>query len=123
MQPIGNGPIHHPALAGLGLKNLGWDRRSFFLVTDSLLFGAQEGIVTTNPIQLSQLTRLNLITNDEAFLWALDPRTGKKLLELPMQYGNASGSLMTYVLQGQQFIVVPVGGAGNPARLVAYGLP
>lgn len=123
MQPVGNGPIHHPALLGLGLKDLGWDRRSFFLVTDSLLFGAQEGIVTANPIQLSQLTKLNLIKNDDAFLWALDPRTGKKLLELPMQYGNASGSLMTYVLHGRQFIVVPVGGAGNPARLVAYGLP
>jgi quinate dehydrogenase (quinone) len=123
MRPVGSGPVRHPALAGLKLGPLGWDRRSFFIVTNTLLFGAQEGIVTANPTQLSRITALNLIKNDDAYLWALDPRTGRTLLELPMRYGNASGSPMTYVTGNRQYIVVPVGGGGNPARLVAYGLP
>ncbi|AYQ92342.1 pyrroloquinoline quinone-dependent dehydrogenase [Burkholderia gladioli] len=123
MRPVGRGPVDHPALAGLKLGPLGWDRRSFFIATSSLLFGTQEGIVTANPTQLSQTTTLNLIKNNDAYLWALDPRTGRTLLELPMRYGNASGSPMTYVTDNRQYIVVPVGGGGNPARLVAYGLP
>ncbi|KWN72162.1 pyrroloquinoline quinone-dependent dehydrogenase [Burkholderia ubonensis] len=123
MRPVGRGPVDHPALAGLRLGPLGWDRRSFFIATSGLLFGTQEGIVTANPTQLSRTTTLNLIKNDDAYLWALDPRTGRTLLELPMRYGNASGSPMTYVTHNRQYIVVPVGGGGNPARLVAYGLP
>lgn len=123
MRPVGRGPVDHPALAGLKLGPLGWDRRSFFIATSGLLFGTQEGIVTANPTQLSQTTTLNLIKNNDAYLWALDPRTGRTLLELPMRYGNASGSPMTYVTDNRQYIVVPVGGGGNPARLVAYGLP
>lgn len=105
------------------MKNLGWDRRSYFIATDSLLFGVQEGISTPKSEQPSRLRILFDLTNDEAFLWALDPRTGEKLLELPIPYGNATGSPMTYEVQGKQFVVVPVGGAGHPARLVAYSLP
>ncbi|MCW7538515.1 PQQ-binding-like beta-propeller repeat protein [Aquabacterium sp. A7-Y] len=123
MRPVGRGPVNHPELAGLGLKDLGWDRRSFFLVTDTLLFGVQEGIIAPSPVQLSELTVLFRLKNDDAFLWAMDPRTGEKRLELPMKHGNATGSPMTYQVNGRQFIVVPVGGAGHPAKLVAYGLP
>lgn len=123
MRPVGEGPIHHPALANLKLKRLGWDRRSFFIATHGLLFGTQEGIVTANPTQLSRTTTLNLIKNNDAYLWALDPRTGETLAEVPIRYGNASGSPMTYVVKNRQYVVVPVGGGGNPARLVAYGLP
>ena len=123
MRPVGAGPIDHPALKDLKLGDLGWDRRSFFLVTQELLFGAQEGIVTPHPQQLSRLTALFSLKNDQAFLWALDPATGKTLFELPLRHGNASGAPMTFVKNGRQYIVVPTGGAGIPARLVAYGLP
>jgi quinoprotein glucose dehydrogenase len=122
MRPVGAGPIDHPALKDLKLHDLGWDRRSFFLVTKDLLFGAQEGIVTARQQQLSRLTTLFSLKNDQAYLWALDPVTGKTVFALPLQHGNASGAPMTYVKNGHQFIVVPTGGAGNPARLVAYGL-
>lgn len=123
VRPVGNGPVDHPALKSLGLKNLGWDRRSFFIVTDGLLFGAQEGIADINTQPLSPYTTFFTIHSDESFLWALDPRTGEKLLELPIHAGNASGSPMTYETNGRQFIVVPVGGAGTAAKLVAFALP
>ena len=41
-------------------------------------------------------------------------------IELP---ANAQGALMTYMVRGKQYIVVPVGGANLPAELVALSLP
>lgn len=122
MQPLGEGPVSHPALKNLGLKKLGWDRRSWIIATGSLLWGVQEGIVGRASVQVSQLTSLLNITSDAAYLWAFDPRTGATLLQLPIRLGNASGSPMTYEINHRQFIVVPVGGAGSPAHLVAYSL-
>jgi hypothetical protein len=46
MRPIGDGPRDHPALQHLKLPQLGWPYRSFVLLTESLLFVAQEGQVT-----------------------------------------------------------------------------
>lgn len=123
MKPVGNGPIKHPELSDLGLKDLGWDRRSFFIVTDSLLFGVQEGIIAPKAEQLSRLTVLFSAKDSDPFLWALDPRTGEKVFEMPLAHGNATGSPMTYRVNGKQFIVIPFGGAGQPAKLVGYALP
>jgi quinoprotein glucose dehydrogenase len=51
-----------------------------------------------------------------------DKTTGALLakVELP---ANAQGALMTYMVRGKQYIVVPVGGANFPAELVALSLP
>src|SRR5262249_23876373 len=45
MRPVGEGPRAHPALRHLHLPPLGWPRRSFALLTKSLLFVAQQGIL------------------------------------------------------------------------------
>lgn len=123
MKPVGHGPVNHPELRDLALGDLGWDRRSFFIATDSLLFGVQEGVITPRAEQLSQLTVLFSARDDEPFLWALNPATGEKVFEMPLRHGNATGSPMTYRVDGKQFIVVPFGGAGSPAKLVGYALP
>ena len=34
-----------------------------------------------------------------------------------------TGSPMTYMVNGKQYIVVAVGGQGSPAELLAYRLP
>ena len=34
-----------------------------------------------------------------------------------------TGTPMTYMLNGKQYLVVAVGGAGAPAELIAYTLP
>ncbi len=45
------------------------------------------------------------------------------LVEIPVG-SNASGSPITYLVDGRQYIVFSVGGGGNvPEELVAVGLP
>jgi quinoprotein glucose dehydrogenase len=122
MRPVGEGPRDHPALRPLRLPALGWPRRSFPLLTKSLLFVAQQGILRgLGPSPRRNADELEL-QNHEAVLRAFDPDTGALIADIPLP-GNASGAPMTYLLDGQQFIVLPIGGAGQPAELVALRLP
>jgi quinoprotein glucose dehydrogenase len=52
---------------------------------------------------------------------ALNPRNGKLVAKIPLPE-NASGAPMTYSIDGTQHIVVPIGGASQPAELVALSL-
>ena len=119
---IGEGPRDHPALAGLDLPPLGWPRRSFVLLTESLLFVAQTGrwrLDGMNP-QGNAVWIEN--ENHEAFLRALDPSDGRVLAEVALP-ANATGSPMTYLHDGRQYIVLATGGGRLPAELVALRLP
>ena len=57
-----------------------------------------------------------------ALLRAYDKATGKDagavLMDAPQ-----TGSLMTYMWRGRQYIVVPISGAGVPGQYVAFALP
>ena len=122
MRPVGEGPRDHPALRHLHLPPLGWPRRSFPLLTKSLLFVAQQGILRTlGPSPRKNADELEL-QNHEAVLHAFDPDTGALIAHIVLP-GNASGAPMTYLVDGKQFIVVAIGGAGQPAELVALRLP
>ena len=55
-------------------------------------------------------------------LRAYDKATGNEVGEVYMP-GAQTGSPMTYVLNGKQFIVVGVSGAILPGELIAYALP
>ncbi len=121
-QPIGDGPRHHPALADLDLPPLGWPRRSFVLLTDHLLFVAQQGKWSLGPMNAQGNAVLIQNQNHEAFLRALDPNDGRLLAEIPLP-GNASGSPMTILLDGRQLIILPIGGGQLPAELIALSLP
>jgi quinoprotein glucose dehydrogenase len=57
-----------------------------------------------------------------ALLRAYDKATGKDAGAVYMPAGQ-TGSPMTYMLNGRQYIVVAVGGAGYPAELLAFSLP
>ncbi len=122
MSPVGDGPRNHPALEGLDLPPLGWDRRTFPLLTESLLFAAQMGIVLDRKVS----DRGNAMTYDsvsnEAFLRAFDPNTGEQVAEIPLP-GNATGNPMTYMAGGKQYIAVPIGGASERAELVVLSVP
>ena len=122
MSPVGDGPRNHPALEGLDLPPLGWDRRTFPLLTKSLLFAAQMGIVLDRKIS----DRGNAMTYDsetnEAFLRAFDPDTGELVAEIPIP-GNATGNPMTYMAGGRQYIAVPIGGASERSELVVLSVP
>ncbi len=57
-----------------------------------------------------------------AMLRAYDKATGKEVgaVYMPTQQ---SGSPMTYMLNGKQYIVVAIGGQGYSAELLAFKLP
>jgi quinoprotein glucose dehydrogenase len=111
MVPVGEGPRHHPLLAPLQLGRLGWDRRSFPLATRTLLFVAQMGAVGGTPP-----------AGEGPGLEVFDKASGELLarIELPE---SATGALMTYWAGERQYIVVPVGGRGRRAELIALSLP
>lgn len=122
MTPIGRGPKDHPMLAGLKFnEDLGWPRRTHVLATPTLLFAAQEGTTQIVGIENKGKTLVYNAKNDEPFLRALDLNTGEMIAELPIP-ANAWGAPMTYTVNGKQFIVLPVGGAGLRAGLMAFSL-
>ncbi len=120
MRTMGDGPRDHPALAGLDLPELGWPHRTFLLTTPTVLLAAQEG-----PWSIRGFTEnaLQLATGDlDPSLQALDKGTGERIGRIPLP-GNASGAMITYMAGGRQYIAVPIGGASQPAELVALRLP
>ncbi len=116
--PVGDGPRDHPALADLDLGQLGafplagltpgWP-----LLTRTLVF------VVTAEQEPGHYGRRGPSTG---FVYAFDKATGEEIwrTELPATPG---GSPMTYMVDGRQFLVVPVGGRGQDHDLVAYALP
>ena len=105
MVPNGETPLHvaerlelDPAM----IPQTGKASRAGLLVTSTLLFGG-EGM-----------------SGDPIFR-AYDKATGEVLAE--MELPNAQAGLpMTYMHEGRQFIVLSVGGNGQPAELVAFRL-
>jgi glucose dehydrogenase len=113
MKPIGDGPRDHPALRHLNLPPLGLYRRSYTLVTKTLLLVFQEGSWFGSELP-----------KHPAKLRAFDKRTGDLVAEVEMpQYTHATGAPITYMAGGKQYVVVPTGGAVLPAELVALALP
>jgi quinoprotein glucose dehydrogenase len=102
---------NNPALRGLNLPRLGQPGRTFIgtLTTKTLLI-AGEGGVHTNETG----TRV-------ALLRAYDKLTGEDLgaVEMP---NKQTGSPMTYMINGKQFIVLTVSGTDG-AEILAYALP
>jgi quinoprotein glucose dehydrogenase len=102
---------NHPALRGLKLPRLGQPGRTFIgtLTTKTLLVAGEGGVHT------------NEAGKRVALLRAYDKLTGKDVgaVEMP---NKQTGSPMTYVIDGKQFIVLAVSGSDG-AELLAYALP
>ncbi|MBL3826588.1 MULTISPECIES: pyrroloquinoline quinone-dependent dehydrogenase [unclassified Marinobacter] len=118
--PAGKGPVDHPAIKHLNLDRLGVPRQSHFTLTDEVLFVAPEG--TYGMVGLS--TRGNaLVANasekeEEPFLYAHDADTGELISEVELP-GGVFGAPMSYSVNDKHYVVLPVGGAGQDAKLVA----
>ena len=121
MTPHGDGPINHPKIAHLGLKNLGQIGNGIFpggpMVTKSLLF------VT------SQAANIGTDTDKTPRITVFDKKTGDILGIIPLP-GDPYGNPMTYEHNGKQYIAVAIGGGGfmggggkHPAEIVALALP
>ncbi len=122
MQPVGEGPRSHPTLRHLNLPPLGWAQRNFPILTKTLLFAATQaqwdGVGPSprgNAIEA-------MIKENAPFLWAFDPKDGTPVGKVMLPH-NAAGQPIAYMAGVKQFIVIPIGGANQPAELVALSLP
>jgi quinoprotein glucose dehydrogenase len=101
--PLGDGPRDHEALRGLDLPQLGnFEKPGGPLLTRTLLF-----------------IGLGMDTKQVA---AFDKESGRELwrMDLPARFHAAP---MTYLAGGKQYVVLAVGGVGEPDRLIALSLP
>ena len=112
MTANGDGPRHHPAIKHLNLPPLGQSVRAAPLVTKTLLF-------VTEGDQVNVRTPPNGGGNK---IRAFDKATGQVVWEMALAAGS-TGTLMTYLHQGKQYLVVAIGGVGHPAEFVALALP
>ena len=101
---------NHPALKGLTLPRTGRPGRIGTLVTKSLLIAGEGGFFTTPSGQRGAMLR------------AYDKPTGREVGAVYMS-APQTGSPMTYMLNGKQYLVVPISGGSYSAELVAFKLP
>ena len=102
---------NHPALKGLDLPRLGQPGRPFVgtLVTKSLVIAGDFGFHTNASGQRGALLR------------AYDKATGADVGAVQMPAGQ-TGSPITYMHQGRQYIVLAVSGANYSGELLAFRL-
>jgi len=101
---------NHPALKGLNIPRTGRPGAVGSLVTKALLISGEAGVFTTPNGQRGAMLR------------AYDKASGKEVGAVYMP-AQQSGTPMTYMLNGKQYVVVAVGGNGYTGELRAYRLP
>jgi len=122
MVPMGDLARSNPVLQQLGLPPLGRAARGHVLLTKTLLIVGQEG--STQRVDGGEPGSVMVVDFEihEPKLCAYDKATGKVVGEVALPR-NATGAPMTYMLNGEQFIVVATGGSNLPAELIALRLP
>lgn len=125
--PLGEGPRDHPALRDLDLPRLGWPYHGTVLLTKTLLFVGQRGMffpylgALRSGRELTDEDR-DKISRFHPTLDVFDKATGELIWEMDLP-ANVTGSPMTYMVDGKQYIVFAVGGAAIPGELIAVTLP
>jgi quinoprotein glucose dehydrogenase len=102
---------NHPALKGLTIPRTGRPGgRIGTLVTKTLVIAGEAGFFTTPSGQRGAMLR------------AYDKATGNEVGAVYMS-APQTGSPMTYMLRGQQYLVVATSGATSSGELMAFRLP
>jgi quinoprotein glucose dehydrogenase len=101
---------NHPLLKGLTIPRTGRQGRIGTLVTKSLVIAGEGGLFTLSDGRRGAMLR------------AYDKRTGQDAGAIYMP-APQTGSPMTYMLNGRQYIVVAISGQGFPGELIAFRLP
>ena len=101
---------NHPALAGVDVPRTGRTGPIGTLTTKTLVISGEGGFFTTPSGARGAMLR------------AYDKATGENVAEVYMP-APQTGTPMTYMLDGVQYIVVAVGGGTESARLLAFTLP
>jgi quinoprotein glucose dehydrogenase len=102
---------NHPALKGMNIPRTGQETYNIGTLVTKTLVIAGDGQITT--------------TSDHprgAMLRAYDKKTGKEVGAVYMP-APQSGSPMTYMANGKQYIVVAVSGGAYSGEYIAYSLP
>ncbi len=99
---------NHPALKGLTIPRTGRQGRIGVLVTRSLLIAGEGGFITTPQ-------------GRGAYMRAYDKATGKEVGAVYMP-APQTGSPMTYMLDGVQYLTIAISGPGYSGELVTYKL-
>ena len=100
---------NHPALKGLNIPRTGQAGIIGTLVTKTLVIAGEAQPSTAGHPR-------------GALLRAYDKATGKDAGAVLMP-AQQTGSPMTYMLNGKQYIVIAIGGQNYPAELIAFRLP
>jgi quinoprotein glucose dehydrogenase len=101
---------NHPALKGLDIPRTGQPGIIGTLVTKTLLIAGEAQVTTAAGHPRGALLR------------AYDKATGRDAGSVFMP-AQQSGSPMTYMFNGKQYIIVAVGGGNYPGELLAFRLP
>jgi quinoprotein glucose dehydrogenase len=101
---------NNPALKGVNIPRTGRAGNVGIVTTSTLVISGEPGFITNAQGQRG------------AYLRAYDKASGKDAGAVFMPAGQ-TGSPMTYMWNGKQYIVIAVGGPGFPAELLAYRLP
>jgi quinoprotein glucose dehydrogenase len=101
---------NHPALKGLNIPRTGQAGIIGTLVTKTLLIAGEAQLTTAAGHPRGALLR------------AYDKATGKDAGSVFMP-AQQTGSPMTYMLNGKQYIVVAIGGGNYAGELLAFRLP
>ena len=101
---------NNPALKGLNIPRTGRGGIIGVLVTKTLVIAGESGFGRTPSGARGAMFR------------AYDKNTGAEVGAVYMP-APQSGSPMTYMLNGKQYIVVAISGAGYPGELLAFRLP
>jgi quinoprotein glucose dehydrogenase len=101
---------NHPALKGVDIPRTGRGGIVGVLTTSSLVIAGERGTFTLPDGRVGAMLR------------GYDKATGKDAGAVYMP-NSQTGSPMTYMANGKQYIVLAVGGPGFPAELIAYRLP
>ena len=101
---------NHPALKGLDIPRTGRNGSVGTLVTKTLVIAGEPGYGPTPSGARGSMLR------------AYDKRTGAEVGAVYMP-APQSGSPMTYMLNGKQYLVVAISGGNYSGELVAFALP
>jgi len=101
---------NHPALRGMNIGNTGQAGSVGLVVTKTLVILGDSQITTTPQHPRGAMLR------------AYDKATGREVGAVLMP-APQSGSPMTYVVDGKQYIVVAVSGGAYSGEYIAYSLP
>ena len=101
---------NHPALKGLNIPRTGRQGRIGTLTTKALVIAGEGGFFTLPDGRRGAMLR------------AYDKATGQERGAVYMP-SPQTGSPMTYMLDGRQYLVVSIGGGNYSSELVAFRLP